>query len=99
MGIFLILHDNLTHIASCRSVLSSLVECFPEVGVGNVDQGFCPLLHRFAVKIGYTIFGNNIMYVCPRTYHTSARTETGLILLSPRPVTEGSAIMGLPPSE
>ena len=47
-------------------------EFFSMVRVRDLDQRFRPLSHILSIQVSDTIFGNNIVGVCPRCYNASS---------------------------
>ena len=89
------------------------VELLLMVGVGDADDGFGSLLEGLAVEVHSTVLGYEPVDVVAGGHDTGAGGEdgsdlvttpapevrTGAILLTPLLVTEGMAMMALPPLE
>ncbi len=67
--------------------------------MGNIDKCFCTFSQIFSVQIGNPVFGNNIVNVCPGGDHTCTALQERHNFTFTLEVTEGRAMMGLPPSE
>jgi len=70
-----------------------------EIRMGNACQCFSPLTEIFSMQIDNAILGNYVLHMRSCSNYTSARLKCTTILDNPFFVVDGSAIIGLPPSE
>lgn len=83
-------------------VLSVALECCPVQGflgrrIGDRDDQPRTLLQAFAVEIDGAVFGDEPVDVVAGGYHACAAGQFGAIFEMPLLVTEGMAIIALPP--